>query len=205
MLREVSSMRSISIVASFLVAMAAMASPAAVRAECTGAIYFPPFKEVVRSARVVVIGVVDRNFNKDIGDRGSTPHARVRVTETVRGPAYGFIRIKEWPALNELGCGEEWLYVRIGWRVALALDGFADGASGRVNAIAYLDHDPDPSGKEIGIPRLTDQQVRSLALLPDTATAKREEGSAATAAIIGTIVPLLPAVPPSLMVTATAA
>jgi hypothetical protein len=73
-----------------------------------------------------------------------------------------------------------------------------------VNAIAYLDHDPDPSGKEIGIPRLTDQQVRDLALLPDTATGGEPAVVSVTATVIGSILPLLPAVPPSLLVGASA-
>jgi hypothetical protein len=137
-------------------------APAA--AECTGSIYFRPFREAVLSADAVVIGEVTRNYNENLGQPGLTSHFRVTADETVRGEPRDHVDIDRLPALRG-GCGAV-LVVRVGWKIALAIDA-RRGLPDKVTGVAYLNHQPDRY-KEIGIPLLTAAEVRALASLPAT-------------------------------------
>lgn len=109
-------------------------------AECTGSIFFPPFRQAIVTADSVVIGTVVKNYNEDRGQPGLTSHFKVQVDETLRGPSRSSVEIDDLRALKG-GCVAN-LVVRVGWQIAIASDASVPGVPGRLTAVAYLNHDP---------------------------------------------------------------
>jgi len=150
-----------------------LTTSASALAECGGQPNrWPAFSEVAPSAERIIVGTV-------VGP--SVPHIPgpvyvgldVHVDEVLRGQAAETIEVNALksglPLVGDQACRQSaYLYGRVGDVIAFAFDGRLPGVAGPVNTAAWIEGRPH----EIvpGPQRLTLDEVRYFASLPDTST-----------------------------------
>lgn len=119
-----------------VLAIAFVAAAHPVAAECDGP--FPSFREVVKTARTIVIGdvvAVDRGGAWDPIDGGLSSRFTLQIVYVVRGASGAVVRIDDMPTQQ---CAPV-IGARLGDRVALAVDGLAFTPPVAANMIAWID------------------------------------------------------------------
>ena len=177
-----------------VVALATLATPQAVRAECPYVV-IPPATEAARTARQIIVGTVVENVNESVGD------FRLRIHHVLRGPArVGDVRrfkavFPGWPPSDfPLPDGRPFMPCEPipGWKgnvIAFLLDALAPDGETRYNAASWI-NGRVPLNWEM--PRTTLAEMRRLAALPPTdtvvsAVTQPDRGTTTTLVAIGLV------------------
>ncbi len=118
-----------------------LAAPRPVRADCDGP--FPEFRELVRSAKTIVIGdvvAIERGGAWDPVDEGVSSRFTLQIAHVVRGSSHPVVTIADMPTTR---CASV-IGARLGDRIALAIDGSAFDRASDVNMVAWIDAVPPP-------------------------------------------------------------
>ena len=133
---------------------------------------WPKFSDVAPSADRIVVGTV----TEPAGFRDISPYVSyvVHVDEVLRGSGPATIEIRALrsglPRVGDPSCrANALLYARIGDVIAFAFDGQSHGVEADVNTAAWIEGRPH-SLLVPGPERLTIDEVRYYASLPDTST-----------------------------------
>ena len=129
---------------------------------------WPSFTDAAPTAKRIVIGKVDKAYLIDSADNAVEFH--FAVTDVLRGLRTSAMEFRGGTysgAPLHVCPRDSILRVRVGDVLALAFDARIAGAPNRVLAVAWIRGRPHPFLMP-GAEKLTEQQVRGLALLPPT-------------------------------------